>query len=78
MNLPHSAFDFLDVVAGKIAEEGTVHYYDILEQDSLDARVGEIKGRLAELGKPVKGIAVRVVKSYSPTMRYYAMDIEFT
>ena len=78
MNLPHSAFDFLDVVARKIAEEGTVHYYDILEQDSLDSRLEEVKSRLAELGRPIRGIAVRIVKSYSPTMRYYAMDIEFT
>lgn len=78
MNLPHSAFEFLDVAASKIAEGGTLHYYEIIEQDLLENRVQEIKKRLTELGKPVADIDIRVVKSYSPTMRFYAMDISIT
>ncbi len=78
MNLPHSAFEFLDVAASKIAEEGTIHYYEILEQDSLESRTQEIRNRLTELGKQVAGINNRIVKSYSPTMRFYAMDITVT
>jgi tRNA (guanine37-N1)-methyltransferase len=75
MNLPHSAFEFLDVAASKIAEEGTIHYYEIIEQSALENRIKDIKGRLAELGKPVLEADIRIVKSYSPTMRFYAMDI---
>jgi tRNA (guanine37-N1)-methyltransferase len=78
MNLPHSAFEFLDVVASKVAEAGVVHYYEILEQDALNARVQEIKNRLTELGKPVADVDIRIVKSYSPTMRFYAIDISLT
>ena len=75
MNLPHSSFDFLDVAAGKIAEGGTIHYYEILEQDALDGRVAEIRKLLASLGKQVEKVVVRTVKSYSPTMRFFAVDI---
>lgn len=78
MNLPHSASEFIDVAAEKIAEEGVVHYYEILEQGALEGRLEELKKRLSELGKPVKEISVRVVKSYSPTMRYFAVDISIT
>jgi tRNA (guanine37-N1)-methyltransferase len=78
MNLPHSAFEFLDVAASKVAEAGAIHYYEILEQDALDTRVQEIKNRLMELGKPVADVDIRIVKSYSPTMRFYAMDISLT
>jgi len=78
MNLPHSSFDFLDVAAGKIAEEGTIHYYEIIEQDQLDSRIAQVKERLASLNKPVKETAVRTVKSYSPTMRFFAVDLEIT
>jgi len=78
MNLPHSAFEFLDVAASKIAEEGAIHYYEILEQDALENRIQEIKNRLGEMGKPVAEVNIRIVKSYSPTMRFYAMDISIT
>lgn len=76
MNLPHSSFDFLDVAAGKIAEGGTIHYYEILDQDALEGRKAEIAERMASLGKTVDSMAVRVVKSYSPTMRFFAIDIK--
>jgi len=76
MNLPHSSFDFIDVAAGKIVEGGMIHYYEILEQEALDGRIAQIKESLASLGKPVKGFSTRTVKSYSPTMRFFAVDIE--
>jgi len=78
MNLPHSSFDFLEVAAGRIAEEGTIHYYEILEQDRLEGRIAEVRERLSSFGKPVKEVTVRTVKSYSPTMRFFAVDIEIT
>ena len=76
MNLPHSSFDFLDVAAGKIADGGTIHYYEILDQDALEGRKAEIADRLASFGKQVDSMTVRVVKSYSPTMRFFAIDIK--
>ena len=75
MNLPHSSFDFIDVAAGKIAEGGVIHYYEILEQEALEGRTNELKDCLASLSKPVESMATRIVKSYSPTMRFYAIDI---
>lgn len=78
MNLPHSAFDFLDVATEKIAEEGVIHYYEIMEKDEVENRLVELKNRFSELGRPVNEMNVRVVKSYSASMAYQAVDITVT
>ncbi|MEM3038302.1 MAG: class I SAM-dependent methyltransferase family protein [Thermoplasmata archaeon] len=75
MNLPHSAFEYLDVASEKLAEDGVIHYYEILDQSNIDSRLAEIRNRLKELDRDVKGTNFRIVKSYSPTMRYIAVDI---
>jgi tRNA (guanine37-N1)-methyltransferase len=75
MNLPHSAFEYLDVPAEKLAEEGVIHYYEILDQSVMTARIAEIRKKLQSLGREVKDLNARTVKSYSPTMRYIAIDI---
>lgn len=75
MNLPHSAFEYLDVACEKLAEEGVIHYYEIMEQASIDSRLSSLRERLKELDRGIKKMKSRVVKSYSPTMRYMAIDI---
>jgi len=75
MNLPHSAFDFMDIAASRLIENGMIHYYEIIEEDKLEGRIEEIRKRFSLLGRSVKDLKMRTVKSYSPTMRYYALDM---
>lgn len=75
MNLPHSAYEYLDVASKKLAEEGIIHYYEIVDQADIDARLVGIQEKLKELGRAATEMKTRIVKSYSPTMRYIAVDI---
>jgi len=75
MNLPHSAFEFLDLAAGRLMENGVLHFYDILESSQLESRTEEIDKRLGVFHRNIDEIRTRIVKSYSPSMRYYAMDM---
>lgn len=77
MNLPHSAVDFLDIACERLLDGGFIHFYDILAEDELEDRMNAISCKISELGRAVENMNGRMVKSYSPTLRYYGFDISF-
>lgn len=90
MNLPHSAYEFLDV-ALEVSKKGTtIHYYEIMEREKLEKRKEEIIERLRKegelrkkgekdneiyLGKESCIVSTREVRSYSASEAHFAFDI---
>ncbi len=72
MNLPHKSFEFLPLAIrkGKI-----LHYYEILERDSIEKRMEEIKALGRKEGYSIDIKNVRVVGSYSPAKQRVGMEI---
>jgi len=78
MNLPHSAREFFADALTRLNMGGVIHLYIICERDEI----GEIAVGLAT---EARGMAVRVVmdrieelKTYSPSMSVFALDIRLT
>ncbi|MEM2900206.1 MAG: class I SAM-dependent methyltransferase family protein [Thermoplasmata archaeon] len=75
MNLPHSAYEFLDV-ALDVSKKGTmIHYYEIMDRDNLERRKEEIVEKSLRLGKEVCILNTREVRSYSASEAHFAFDI---
>ncbi len=77
MNLPHSARDFLPEAISALRPGGVIHFYEIMEDSELEARAGMTADEAIRQGRVVKEVARRTVKSYSPTMSFYAFDLSF-
>jgi tRNA (guanine37-N1)-methyltransferase len=77
MNLPHNAFNFLPDAVGSLKPGGVVHFYEIMEETDLEKRVNEMRAMAVREGKVMKLLAQRKVKSYSPSLNFYAFDISF-
>jgi tRNA (guanine37-N1)-methyltransferase len=77
MNLPHHAWDFLPDAVRALRPGGTVHYFEIMEEDDLERRLGDLKDVAVREGRVLKVLACRKVKSYSPTMGFFAFDLVF-
>jgi tRNA (guanine37-N1)-methyltransferase len=75
MNLPHSAYEFLDA-AVEVSKKGTtIHYYEIMERENLEKRKEEIVKKVQRLGKEVCILSTREVRSYSASEAHFAFDI---
>lgn len=77
MNLPHQASDFIGDAVKALKPAGIIHYYEILEDPKLAERVDMIANTARVEGRVMKELARRKVKSYSPTMNFYALDLQF-
>lgn len=77
MNLPHSASEFVSEAIRSLKPGGVVHYYEILEEDALQQRLDGIADAARREGRVMKELARRKVKSYSPTMTFYGLDLQF-
>lgn len=77
MNLPHSAKDFLSEAIAALKPGGVIHFYEIMEDEDLDSEFGKIADAAVRKGKVMKELGRRKVKSYSPTMSFYAFDLSF-
>ena len=75
MNLPHGAFAFLDVAAAVAKPKATIHYHEILRNDAVARRQGELVSALAKFGKAARITNVRVVRNYSPEEAHVAFDL---
>lgn len=75
MNLPHSAREFLPEAISALRPGGVMHFYEIMEDSEVDARLGAVADAAVRKGRVVKELARRKVKSYSPTMGFYAFDL---
>ena len=76
MNLPHSAFEFLEQAIVVLSERGgTIHYYDIKEESCVPQTVGEIQKLIEKNGRSIENVNVKSVRSYAPGLSIIVMDI---
>lgn len=67
MNLPHSAFEFLDSAVLLAKPCGIIHYYGITPEDDLfESSIELIKEAAEKAGRKVEVLEKRVVRSYAP------------
>ena len=74
MDLPHSAYEFIDS-ALSVSRAGTViHYHEILDKRRVEERSKELEETKA--GKLSLSVQqVREVRTYSPILRHYVFDL---
>lgn len=79
MNLPHSAFDFLEKAFELVHTGGIIHYYDIRpETEIFEGIVGKVKQKASECGVLIEILNKRIVRSYSPHEYNIVLDIRIT
>lgn len=67
MNLPHSAFEFLDSAVLLTKPGGIIHYYGITPEDDLfESSIELIKEAAEKAGRKIEVLEKRVVRSYAP------------
>ncbi len=72
MNLPGLAYTFLDVAVDLIDNGGIINYYEF--SDSYEQGIKRLKDACRKVGKEVKIINTRKVKSTSPGEWHVAID----
>ena len=77
MNLPHGAHEFMTEAVRALKPGGTIHYYVIAEESALEERMDEIRSLAVREGRVMKQLSRRKVKSYSPSLNFYAFDLSF-
>lgn len=67
MNLPHSAFEFLDSAVLLTKPGGIIHYYGITPEDDLfESSIELIRNAAEKTGRKIEVLDKRVVRSYAP------------
>ena len=77
MNLPHNAQSFLPEAIRSLKPRGMIHFYSIMEEPQLESRINNIRSAAVREGRVMKIMARRKVKSYSPSLDFYAFDLQF-
>jgi len=77
MNLPHDAREYVLDAVRALRPGGVIHYYEIMDDSGVQARLDGIADQAREEGRVLKELARRKVKSYSPTMNFYGFDLQF-
>lgn len=77
MNLPHDACNYVQDAIRALKPGGVLHYYEIMEETAVRARLDTIADLARRDGRVMKELARRKVKSYSPTMTFYGFDLQF-
>lgn len=73
-NLPHSAHAFLEDALRVLKDEGAWHYHCIQSEEGLGRHLAELADRARDAGRAMTVTATRVVRTYSPQERHYAVD----
>jgi tRNA (guanine37-N1)-methyltransferase len=76
MNLPHEALGFLPDAIRALKPGGIIHFYEIVEESDFEKRMHELADAAVREGRVLKVLATRKVKSYSPTMTFYGLDLQ--
>lgn len=74
-NLPHSAHAFLEDALRVLKPRGVWHYHCIQSEDGLGRHLAELADRASDVGRALEVTATRVVRTYSPSERHYAVDL---
>lgn len=78
MNLPFSAFEFFPVALSIAAETSRIHYYDIIREEDIDARISALKELAKGHGYGFTDVSIHKIKSYAPREFYIGVDITAT
>jgi len=73
MNLPHSSRSFIRAALSAVKEEGTIHYYEIVEEE--ETSLERLRKKINEEGFSSKVLEKRTVRTYSSTESHTAYDI---
>jgi tRNA (guanine37-N1)-methyltransferase len=72
MNLPHSAFEFLDDAVKHITPGGLINYYEIFNLETLETRMEAIR----ELG--LRLVSKRIVHGYAPGVFMHSLELKLS
>jgi len=75
MNLPFSAHMFFSYALEIINYSGTIHYYDIQNEEKIQERINILKKIAKENRVVLKNLNVRKIKTYAPREFYIGLDI---
>ncbi|MEM2869080.1 MAG: class I SAM-dependent methyltransferase family protein [Thermoplasmata archaeon] len=75
MNLPHSAFDFLETGLALLRPGGAIHLYIIVERERIQAALDGVRKAVERNGRVVREISHRWVRGYSPSELHIAVDL---
>jgi tRNA (guanine37-N1)-methyltransferase len=78
MNLPFSAYRFFPFALSIAAHICNIHYYDILRQEDIEARINALKKIAIEQSCILSDISIRKIKTYAPREFYIGIDITAT
>ena len=78
MNLPFSAYSFFSLALSIAAQTCIVHYYDIIKEEEIEARIDALEKIAAEHSYILSDLSVRKIKTYAPREFYIGIDITAT
>ena len=75
MNLPFTAFEFFPLALQVIKDKGMIHYYDMIDEDSIEKRIGQLKIAAQKYDSTLVETTVHKIKTYAPHEFYIGIDI---
>jgi len=78
MNLPHSAREFFADALTRLNMGGVIHLYVICERDEIDRIAVDLAVEARGMGVRVCMERIEELKTYSPSMSVFALDIRLT
>jgi tRNA (guanine37-N1)-methyltransferase len=75
LDLPHTAFDFLEDAFRAIRDRGEVHVYRILERAGEGEAAERIRAIARRTGHRAKDVHIHRVRAYSPTQHHVGFDV---
>jgi tRNA (guanine37-N1)-methyltransferase len=77
MNLPHSAFNFLDAALTLISGDGgVIHFYEVQAQEHFPDSVARIRKAVQSGGRITETIRLKKVRSYAPGRYHICADVK--
>ncbi|MCD4704146.1 MAG: class I SAM-dependent methyltransferase family protein [Methanosarcinaceae archaeon] len=77
MNLPHSAYEFLDAAITMVRHDGVIHYYAMTPEDDLfESSIKLIHEAAHRVGRTIKVLNTRTVRSYAPHQYNVCIDVK--
>jgi tRNA (guanine37-N1)-methyltransferase len=78
MNLPHSAWEYIEDALSIIKVGGVIHYHEIMESDKVESRINELLKQIFDHGFNCEVETKILVGTYSPKEDHICLDIRIT
>jgi tRNA (guanine37-N1)-methyltransferase len=76
MNLPHSAYDYLEIALSALNSGGIIHYYEILSEEEKESRISKIMQNAESIEKNIEIQSEREVHTYSAKAKLYSLELK--